>query len=87
MDRWDLYRRMFWRIKEAIVSHNLGWKEAILEVLKRADAPMNCKDIADQISERDLRSDLGFTPANSVAAIIAISKPYPFRENAVHHRF
>lgn len=55
------------------MAQNLGWKEAIIEVLKHADEPMNCKDIADQISERELRADLGFTPANSVAAIIAVS--------------
>ena len=55
------------------MSDNLGWKEAILEVLGSADAPMGCRDIADQIAERELRTDLGFTPANSVAAIITIS--------------
>lgn len=49
----------------------MAWKEAILEVLKGADAPMNCKDIADQISERELRADLGFNPVNVVASIIA----------------
>jgi HB1/ASXL restriction endonuclease-like protein with HTH domain len=51
---------------------NLGWKEAILEVLKSADAPMHYTDIADQIAKRELH-ELGATPANSVVAAITIS--------------
>jgi hypothetical protein len=52
---------------------NLGWREAIVEVLKRAGGPMHYTDIAEQISELSLREDLGPTPSNSVAATITVS--------------
>lgn len=52
---------------------NLGWKDAILEVLKAAAEPMYYVDIAEQIAKQELREDLGATPANSVAAIITTS--------------
>ena len=51
----------------------LGWKEAIVEVLGRNDGPMHYTDIADQIAAQELRSDLGATPANTVAAVIGVS--------------
>jgi hypothetical protein len=52
---------------------NLGWKEAIVEVLRSVDGPMHYTDIAEQIADRELRADLGATPANSVAAVITTS--------------
>lgn len=55
------------------MSQNLGWKEAIQEVLRKSDGPMHYTDIADQIVELELREDLGATPANSVAAVITTS--------------
>jgi hypothetical protein len=55
------------------MAQNLGWREAITEVLTVAAAPMHYADIADQINKLELREDLGATPANSVAAIITTS--------------
>lgn len=52
---------------------NLGWREAILHVLRKADGPIHYTEIADRIAESELREDLGATPANTVAAIIAMS--------------
>lgn len=52
-----------------------SWKDAIIEVLRQAGEAMHYADIADQIVERGLRSELTATatPANSVAATIAMS--------------
>jgi len=55
------------------MAQNLGWREAITEVLKAAAAPMHYADIAEQINKLELREDVGATPANSVAAIITTS--------------
>jgi hypothetical protein len=52
---------------------NLGWKEAIVEVLRTAPQPMHYTAIADAISERGLRQELGATPANSVVSVITSS--------------
>lgn len=53
----------------------MEWKEAIASVLKSADAPMHYTDIAEEIAKRKLRNrtELGATPANTVAAIIGYS--------------
>ena len=55
------------------MSQNLGWKDAIHKVLSEADSPMHYSAIADEIAERELRSDLGATPAATVASVIAQS--------------
>lgn len=55
------------------MSQNLGWREAILAVLKESEAPMHYTEIADQIAEQELRSELGATPANTVNAVIAMA--------------
>lgn len=52
---------------------NLGWREAISEVLKKSASPMHYTDIADEIAKQELREDLGATPANSVSATITMS--------------
>jgi hypothetical protein len=52
---------------------NLGWREAMLEVLRAAPGPLHYTDIAEMIKERELRADLGATPANSVNATVTYS--------------
>lgn len=52
---------------------DLPWKEAIENVLDDAQEPMHYSDIAEAIAEKGLRTDLGATPANSVAATISWS--------------
>lgn len=52
---------------------NLGWKDAIVSVLEKAGGPLHYTEIAQQIAERGLRTDLGATPANTVSAQISIS--------------
>jgi hypothetical protein len=52
---------------------NLGWKDAIIAVLKASNAPMHYSEIADQIAEQKLRSELTATPANTVVSIITTS--------------
>src|ERR1700733_7830599 len=63
---------------------DLSWKEAIIEVLRKADDAMHSAEIADQISERGLYKDLGATPRNTIAAIISQSlkndSPSPFEK-------
>jgi len=53
-----------------MAAKNLGWREAIIEVLKAAAEPLHYTDIAEQIAEQGLRSDFGATPAASVSWII-----------------
>lgn len=52
---------------------NMGWREAIQSVLKAAGGPLHYTEIADKVAETKLRVDLGATPANTVAAVIALS--------------
>ena len=52
---------------------DLGWREAIMRVLRDAGEPMHYTDIAEAIAEQELRSDFGATPAASVNAIISMS--------------
>ncbi len=52
---------------------NLGWREAIIEVLTDATEPLHYTDIAEQIAERNLKTDFGATPAASVNATISVS--------------
>jgi len=51
----------------------LGWREAIIAVLDDSDEPLHYTDIAEQIAERNLRTEFGATPAASVNATISIS--------------
>ncbi len=45
---------------------DLGWREAIIEVLKGATEAMHYADIAEEIKKRQLRTSFGATPANTV---------------------
>ena len=60
----------------------LGWKEAIIDVLSRAKTPMRYTDIAEEIISRRLRAETA-TPANTVAATIALS----FKNDGEHSPF
>jgi hypothetical protein len=51
----------------------LGWREAIIEVLKSSDGAMHYADIASAIAERKLRSHFGATPDSTVNANITDS--------------
>lgn len=50
---------------------DLTWRDAILRVLRNATEPMHYTEIAEEIAEQGLRTDLGATPATSVSATIA----------------
>jgi HB1, ASXL, restriction endonuclease HTH domain len=52
---------------------NLGWRDAIIEVLKGAKEPLHYTDISDKIIEQGLRTEYGATPVKSVAAYISVS--------------
>jgi hypothetical protein len=52
---------------------DLGWYEAIVEVLNGSPEPMHYTDIAEAITERKLKEQVGATPAASVAATISVS--------------
>lgn len=52
------------------MSEHLSWKDAIYRVLSSSALPMHYVDIADAIAERELRADLGATPASSVSATL-----------------
>lgn len=49
---------------------DLTWRKAIVQVLQSHAEPMHYADIAAEIQDRGLRTNLGATPANSVASII-----------------
>lgn len=55
------------------MSQHLSWRDAIIRVLSDANGPMHYSDIADAIAERELRQELGATPANSVNGCIFVS--------------
>jgi len=52
---------------------DLSWKDAIKMVLIDAVDPMHYTDIADQIIERGLRTEVGATPAATVSSTITVS--------------
>ncbi|MBN1395642.1 MAG: hypothetical protein JW959_11510 [Pirellulales bacterium] len=52
---------------------DMGWKEAIIEVLHGETEPLHYTDITDLIVERQLKTEFGATPAKSVSATITIS--------------
>jgi hypothetical protein len=51
----------------------LGWREAITQVLRGTPEPMHYASIAEAIAEQRLRSEFGATPAASVNSIISVS--------------
>lgn len=51
----------------------LGWKEAILQVLGNSPEAMHYNDIAEEIETQGLRQSLGATPASTVNAYISTS--------------
>lgn len=51
----------------------LGWREAIVEVLPKDGQPMHYTDIAEQILARGLKTKVGATPAASVASTLSLS--------------
>ena len=51
----------------------LGWKEAIIAVLKKRAEPMHYADITQEIATDKLRENFGATPASTVNSIICIS--------------
>ncbi len=53
--------------------NNLSWREAISEVLKTANKPMNAADIVATIKARGLRQITGNTPEATVGAQIYTS--------------
>jgi len=67
---------------------DLGWKEAIVTVLKSAGGPMHHVQIAEQVYSRGLRTEPTATPAATVTATIGQSvrndgDQSPSRESAV----
>ena len=57
----------------AKLMQDLSWKDAIVKILEEAGQPMHYAEIADAIADRQLRSDLGATPPNSVNSTINLS--------------
>src|SRR5262245_52960210 len=51
----------------------LGWREAIVQVLKGHSEPMHYAAIAEAIADQGLRTEFGATPAASVNSIISVS--------------
>jgi hypothetical protein len=51
----------------------LGWREAILQVLKESGDPMHYPEIAEAITAKGLRSQVGATPAATVNSLISTS--------------
>lgn len=51
----------------------LSWREAIIQVLQAHAEAMHYTDIATEISQRQLKTQVGATPANSVHATIGLS--------------
>jgi hypothetical protein len=51
----------------------LSWKEAITAVLQDAVEPLSAAEIVDEIKHRELRTDFGATPADTVGAQISSS--------------
>lgn len=52
---------------------NLGWREAIIQVLQQNAEPMHYTEIAEAIVEQGLRANVGATPARTVSATITNS--------------
>jgi len=52
---------------------DMGWRDAIAEVLKTSDTPLHYSDIAQAIIDRGYRQNVGATPAATVAAVLSMS--------------
>jgi hypothetical protein len=55
------------------VKNEKTWREAITAVLKAADQPLHYEDIAQRITEQELRKNLGATPAITVGSQLSAS--------------
>ncbi len=55
------------------MSEQMGWREAIVDVLGSHTEAMHYTEIADEIIDRGLKTTVGATPANSVNVIISNS--------------
>ncbi len=55
------------------MAEQLGWRDAILLVLKNRSEAMHYVDIAEEIKEQGLRTSFGATPANTVNMYISDS--------------
>jgi len=53
---------------------DVPWREAIVAVLRESAEPMHYADIAEAVTTRGLRTEVGATPAATVAATISISR-------------
>jgi hypothetical protein len=51
----------------------LGWREAIVQVLNDTAEPLHYVDITDRIVEGQIKTEFGATPAKSVSATITMS--------------
>lgn len=51
--------------------HELTWRKAIEKVLSEAPGAMHYEKITEKIIQDGLRSNLGATPASTVAAVVA----------------
>ncbi len=52
---------------------DLSWRDAIIKVLEDSQEAMHYTEIAEAISERKLRTEVGATPASTVNAVISTS--------------
>jgi len=59
--------------KQDAFMSDLSWREAIIQVLQKSTEPKHYADIAEEIAELGLRTDLGATPAATVSAQISLS--------------
>lgn len=51
----------------------MGWRDAIIKVLRNNSEPMHYSEIAEAIEQEGLKKEFGATPANSVNATICVS--------------
>ena len=55
------------------MSQKLGWREAVIEVLHSSLEPLHYTRIAEEIEVRQLRDNVGSTPASTVSAVLSDS--------------
>jgi len=53
-----------------MAAKDLSWREAIEEVLRAAPGSLHYTDIAEEIEARQLKQNLGSTPANTVSSTV-----------------
>jgi hypothetical protein len=51
----------------------MGWREAVIEVLNSSDKAMHYTTIADEVAKRKLKKQFGATPATAVNVVISNS--------------